>query len=579
MNIDDFLDSVQGDILIEDPNPNTPATAKYTASAAVSSTLEKQQPYGWDGAVDDLVLAISKSIAQGNYSDALDTYMQLKELPSVIIETDMKTQDRLKEEILKAHEKILAHMKEQEKKHSSASEKIKQLIVLALEELGEGRDEVASGLYVKACQFYSQLPSEFKERNVKLHYDLLKIYFKIKEYHDYKEHQMHQTFLQTFNEEYQSALSLLQSDIKQAKVLHDELHEKVLLLPNEEVQLKSKLLERLVQLRTQISYQEHKIGVVNSDVASGPSSPKSPALASSSSSSSSPAVTSTNPSSTSSTSLFKSKVSDASRSTQSVKPEYVQKSSATVQPSRVSISAAIGETRRPESLTSSKTGVTAASPQSQSIPRNHTNSESRTLKNSQITDVGLQKVPLQFAGNNSELSQAELLTDEEFEDEMQRRHYLSSPTISQSANMQNMRASQLQSRPLQSQVNDTSVDSSAYGDDVTGDDDTDASQIQRRIREVFSKSDFNKKMTPLPPSKIFAQTQNAVSMGAKPADIDILDDSELDSIMSRESSEIIQKLRSLNKHDTRATADDKLDDLHVRAETIKQKLRDLHGGL
>jgi hypothetical protein len=560
MNIDDFLDNVSGEAYSQ------PETAKQASSSSQKSsrsqvsaevvsdetfsTVVSFSQYGWDGAVTDVVNRISQSIANDDYSAALDLYMQLKELPSIIVESDMRTQEKLKEEILKAHERILSHMKEQEKKHSSSSEKIKQLILLAFEELSEGREEVASGLYVKACQLYGQLPTEFKERNVKLHYDLLKVYFKIKEHHDYKEHEMHQNFLKTFNEEYQHAIDILQSDVLGSKQIHDILHDKVAILPNEEVQLKSKLLERLVRLRTQISYQEHKLALVHNTDAVSDKVAKAQSQVASSQSASSPSV------------KQNSNVNSASGATQSQAiPSFRDIAKGTGSSASSAFAQPVTATQTSQATAAaikSHTAHESRSVTSSSQPLSATQSQiMRQSKgvSSESSDNSLQKVPLQFAGTQSEYAY-DGIADSELEAEMQSKKYRGvafSPQVSQSQ------------YASQSQDGDYS------------DEDIDASDIQRKIRDVFKGGTFSKSITPLPPSKIIAQTQAAQSAGMVVSSP--IADSDIDTIMSRESSEIIQKLRSLNKKDVKPQSSERLDDLQVRAEKIKQKLRDLHGDM
>jgi hypothetical protein len=592
MNIDDFLDSVEGNSSTSQSTSQTPVVVRddtpnnsQSAVDPITSKLTFAQ-YGWDGAVTDVSTRISQCIASGNYSTALDFYMQLKELPSLIVEADMRTQERLKEEILKAHEQILSHMKEQETKHTSSSEKIKQLILLSFEELTQGREEVASGLYVKACQLYGQLPTEFKERNVKLHYDLLKVYFKIKEFHDIHEHQVHEQFLRTFNAEYQRALDVMQQDLGASKEIQQVLHDKVLLLPNEEVQLKSKLLERLVRLRTQISYQEHRLALVhNTDAVNA----KVAAGLSTASKASAPSA-SKKPDVTISTQVQRAPRNDSkdtgsaishSQNQQADKPEVAPVSQNEI-PSFAQIGGSMVGNGKVVSQSQSHNFEKSAGvqPLAHRPTQMHHNNQPERGSHSVQRDEEVPMVPLQFAGTQSDYDQYAYDS-----------HYAQNPQRSQSADYVDSHDSDFEAelasrkyrgfapsvptRQTQGREEILSTSPSSYASTYADEDEV--SDVQRRIRDVFKSGTFAKSISPLPPSKIIAQTQAAQSAGMVVSS-PIADD-DIDTIMSQESAEVIQKLRSLSRKQTQVVPVERLDDLQLRAEKIKQKLRDLHGDM
>ena len=225
MNIDDFLDKVDGDEFTkknsESPSDgNTSAQSKSLKtdqSSPVSdeelNLLNESVPQGWDDKVNALVAVINASIAHDNYDMAIQRYLELKELPSKIIESDLQTQATLKEELRVVNDKLTSHMQEIEAKHSEQTSQLKTLISMALSELHSGKSSVASNLYLKSCNLYNKLPPEFKARNVKLHYDLLKLYYAIKEAHDANENANQSNFFQTFAHRYNESLKLVHTDV------------------------------------------------------------------------------------------------------------------------------------------------------------------------------------------------------------------------------------------------------------------------------------------------------------------------------------------------------------------------------
>lgn len=253
MNIDEFLDRAE-----ESSSSNTQNKVSSPKQYSQESTSNYSS---WGDQVQHLTSQINEAIADDDYNTALAKYMELKELPTKIVETDLKIQEHLQEELNSAHAKLTHHMEAQQKKHEETSNEIKQLVALAYEELANGNEVTASNLYGKACGTFNQLPKEFRERNSRAHYDILKLYFSIKEFHDKHLYEEQQHFVDSFNASYKKALGALQSKEYDAVVqIHDVLHDKVLTLPNEEVRLKAELLDRLVGLKNRVAYETHQTG-------------------------------------------------------------------------------------------------------------------------------------------------------------------------------------------------------------------------------------------------------------------------------------------------------------------------------